>query len=375
MSRYPMPAFPTGWFPVQESASLAAGAAEPLRAFGRELVLFRTEGGDAVVMDAWCPHLGAHLGRAGTVRGERIVCPFHRWEFDKGGQCEHIPYSDKAIPSRARLKPLPVIERNGWVFVWHDADGGAPTHDLPELGLWGHADWTTPLTIRRECRFHCQEIRENGVDAYHFLTVHGMSAQQMTVETEGPVFTQRSGLDLAELGAARLRVDFHGLGYALARQVIGDVEIRVYSHVLPIDEDLSRLSFAISIRRLPDVAAVRGLLAFMRQAHGDIGDHGAVPVANSSPYWEMVSWSDVTRSLGRALGTGNPRTLLLEGLTQAIAPSIAAELARQLDQDIYLTEHKTYLSQPILREGEGPIMKMRRWARQFYPAAEGLAAR
>lgn len=374
MSRYPMAPFPTGWFPLQESGALPAGQAVPVTAFGQELVLFRTESGVATVLDAWCPHLGAHLGRAGAVKGEEIVCPFHRWQFGQDGRCTHIPYSDKPIPRRAAVQPWPVVERNGWIFAWHDAAGGAPTWDLPEVGTWDHPDWTAPLTIRRECRFHVQEIRENGVDAYHFLTVHGMNAQEMTTSKDGPVFTQRSGLDLAHLGAAALTVDFHGLGYALAHQRIGDVEIRVFSHTLPVAEEHTRLSFAVQVQRLPSLAAVRGLLAFMKQAEGDIGDHGNIPVADSRPFRDMLRWGDAARSVGRA-ATGGPAALMRDVLTQIIAPSIAAELARQLDQDIYITEHKSYLDRPLLREGEGPIMQMRRWAKQFYPAEAAQAAK
>ena len=40
-------------------------------------VLYRGEDGKAVVLDGYCPHLGAHLGIGGVVRNNGIVCPFH----------------------------------------------------------------------------------------------------------------------------------------------------------------------------------------------------------------------------------------------------------------------------------------------------------
>ena len=73
---------PNGWFIVARSDELAPGEMRPLYAFGRDLVLFRTEGGEARLLDAHCPHLGAHLAVGGRVEGECIRCPFHGWRFD-----------------------------------------------------------------------------------------------------------------------------------------------------------------------------------------------------------------------------------------------------------------------------------------------------
>jgi hypothetical protein len=33
------------------------------------------------VLSAHCRHLGAHIGHGGTVNGDRVVCPFHGWEW------------------------------------------------------------------------------------------------------------------------------------------------------------------------------------------------------------------------------------------------------------------------------------------------------
>ena len=80
-TRYDKP-IPFGWFALEYSSQLAIGDVQALSYFGRELVLFRTESGEARALDAFCPHLGAHLGHGGVVKGDRIACPFHGWQFD-----------------------------------------------------------------------------------------------------------------------------------------------------------------------------------------------------------------------------------------------------------------------------------------------------
>lgn len=61
---------------------------------GENMAVFRTEEGKACVLDAYCPHLGAHLGIGGRVVGDCIECPFHGWQFNgNDGKCTSIPYS------------------------------------------------------------------------------------------------------------------------------------------------------------------------------------------------------------------------------------------------------------------------------------------
>src|SRR5262245_43426879 len=117
MSRFPMPRYPNGWAQVAYSEELPPGGVMPLRYFGRDLVLFRTESGAPQVLDAHCGHMGAHLGHGGRVEGDSIVCPFHAWKWNGCGECTSVPYAQK-IPPRAKMSPWLVREINGMVMVW-----------------------------------------------------------------------------------------------------------------------------------------------------------------------------------------------------------------------------------------------------------------
>ena len=114
-SRYPFTPYPNGWFRAAYSRELLPGQVRILKFFGREWVLYRSESGEARLIDPYCVHLGAHLGHGGEVIGENIRCPFHHWEFAADGRCAKIPYA-KRIPSRARLSHHEVAEKNGLIF-------------------------------------------------------------------------------------------------------------------------------------------------------------------------------------------------------------------------------------------------------------------
>src|SRR5262245_11549891 len=113
----PLTRNPIGWFAVGTSRELAPGTAVAVDAHGKELVLFRTERGKVGVLDAYCPHLGTHLGHGGTVDGECVRCPFHRWAFGADGRCTDIPYAKK-VPPAARTAAYDVVERNGVILAW-----------------------------------------------------------------------------------------------------------------------------------------------------------------------------------------------------------------------------------------------------------------
>ena len=123
---------PRGWFQLGWSPEIGAGEVRTFRCFGEELVLYRTTDGSLHVLDAFCQHLGAHLGHGGTIADDCIVCPFHGWSWGPDGANRGIPDSDQLNRSR-RLKTWATCERNGVVFVWHDADDGEPQWEPPDL--------------------------------------------------------------------------------------------------------------------------------------------------------------------------------------------------------------------------------------------------
>jgi phenylpropionate dioxygenase-like ring-hydroxylating dioxygenase large terminal subunit len=175
--RYPF-GIPNGWFVVASSAELAPRDVRALRYFDRELVLYRTADGRPRLMDAHCPHLGAHLAVGGRVEDECIRCPFHGWRFDgETGSCVEIPYGDlPRIPPKAHARSYPTLERNHMVWAWYHARGGEPFYDVPEVPEFADEDWL-PIEVRDfEIRVAAQDMAENNVDFAHFRYVHGTDA-------------------------------------------------------------------------------------------------------------------------------------------------------------------------------------------------------
>ena len=117
------PPYPNTWYFVTRSEDLGDKEVRPLQMLGKELVLFRDGQGKVGILDAYCPHLGAHLGHGGTIDEDtgNLKCPFHEWEFDTEGKCKKIPYCTKkdiSVYSGIHNSKYHVREQFGLVFMW-----------------------------------------------------------------------------------------------------------------------------------------------------------------------------------------------------------------------------------------------------------------
>lgn len=311
MSRFPFPAYPTGWYQVAYSRDVEPGAAVPLHYFGRELVCYRGQTGRVHVMDAHCPHLGAHIGYGGSAVGDDVVCPFHHWRFDADGHNVEIPYRDN-VNRGARLRPWPARELAGMVFVWHGPAGDEPAWELPAVPETSddRFRWHVPDGARWRIRTHPQEVCENTVDIAHFQYVHGVTGfGECTVVEKGPMFRSIAEVTFTSPRgdtAGAVESELWGLGLDIVRHR-GLGSSCTFFTVTPVDGEHVDARYTFLAPRDPE--------------SGEIS----------------------------RLGRGFIRDFM-----------------RQITQDIPIWEHKVYRERPSLAKGEGPIMEFRRWARRFY---------
>lgn len=308
-SRFPFPDFPNGWFQVAYSDELESGTVVPVQGFGRHLVLFRTETGHPSVLDAHCPHLGAHLGYGGKVVGETIRCPFHAYCYDGEGTCVEVPYARK-IPARAHTRAWPVQEVGGLIMVWHHAESEPQQWTLPDIPEQRSDEWTPYVKRDWRIRTRNQEMAENAVDSAHFKYVHGTVIQPLTTaEVDGHVLHVHSKTRMTTPRGeveATIESTSHGFGFSMVR-FLGIVETLLVSSVTPIDDEYVVARFAFTVKKLGSASATSG-----------------------------------------------------------VGAAFIAEIERQMAQDIPIWENKTFMPQPALCDGDGPIGLFRRWCKQFY---------
>lgn len=300
---------PDGWFAVAWSKDLVAGEVRRLRYFGEDLVLFRTRSGEARVLDAYCVHLGAHLGEGGRVVGDTIQCPFHGWRFDGSGVCVDIPYCKK-IPPKARLRGWDVVERNRMIHVWRHAEQKPPSWEVPVMPEIDDPQWTEPRTFDLEVPVHMQDMAENNCDPVHFQYVHGS------------VGALPSEIEFAEDGRFfRVRSRSHH---------------QIGSGMVEVELERDTWGLGLSTVRFKGIPGV-GLLMYSSTAPIDVG--------HSHSRWIFTTTRKTADEAGEQF---------IQALTQGVM------------QDMRIWKNKTYRAQPVFCEADRHLAQFRRWTRQFY---------
>lgn len=159
------------WYPICRSESLLAGEPLRLELLGLRFVAFRDGAGRASVLSDTCIHRGGSLG-LGKVKGDRIECPYHGWQFGGDGRCRSIPTLDGTPPARAKVDSYPVEERYGVVFAFL---GDLPDSERPPLcpvPEYEREGWRASQIIEFEVNCYYERSMENGLDPAHNQFVH-----------------------------------------------------------------------------------------------------------------------------------------------------------------------------------------------------------
>lgn len=309
--------FPFGWYALEPSSFVKTGEVKPLRYFAKDLAMWRGEDGKVRVTDAWCKHLGAHMGHGGKVHGNLLECPFHAWRYDgEEGVVKDIPYS-RSIPPQVKRKCLrswPVTEANGWIWAWYHPRDVAPMWEVVTHAEVGDPTWTEFETHEWIVYGSIQNMAENGVDLAHFQYIHGTAGLPSAELRWGD---WGRGADVkAKMGTPNgmvdglIAYDTMGPGQSWIR-FSGISETLLVASLAPVEEDVLRVRYCFT------------------QASGD--------------------------------GAGLARALI-------------RDVCKQLDQDKVIWDRMRFLRQPMICEGDGPIAQFRQWYSRYYDKGEENAA-
>jgi 3-ketosteroid 9alpha-monooxygenase subunit A len=306
---------PFGWFAIAVSNEIAVGDVKTLHYFDTQFVVWRGEDGAVHAVDPYCPHLGAHLGVGGEVVGNDLRCPFHHWSFNGEGGVTDIPYTKVVAPKLKRdncLPAWPIHEEMGVIYVWYHPKRAAPKWQvagLPPMPEGVAGSWIESERHEWVVAIHCQEITENGQDYAHFHAVHGTQGPPETeFKIEG--WVRKSCVEtqmVTPRGLMTGKIDAVATGPGQSMTHFSDItDVIMAQQVTPIDADHTHIRW--QLYHLPDISEGK-----MR----------------------------VTKARMR-------------------------DLVKQLNQDIPIWNAKRYQTEPLLVQGDGPILAYRRQYQRFY---------
>ena len=106
---------------------------------GEKICLFRARDGEVIALEDACPHRKLPLSQ-GRIKDDTVECGYHGLTFDCAGRCVWAPGGGR-IPSAARVRPYPVHEKYGLVWVWMGNAAIADTDDIIDSPNFGDPEW------------------------------------------------------------------------------------------------------------------------------------------------------------------------------------------------------------------------------------------
>ncbi len=196
------------WYAACQSDDLDGKHPLPRMVLGLPLVLFRDEDGRAAALLDRCPHRNVPLS-LGSVDGGELKCRYHGWRFDCDGRLKAIPglpivnaAAELDMPGR-RCLSFPVIERDGYVWVW--AQPARPPSTEP-FAL-AQCRWPGYLTLRwvGDVEGTLHSTLENILDVPHTSFLHGglFRKEEKKNEVTAVVRRRADGVEAEFIGEPR----------------------------------------------------------------------------------------------------------------------------------------------------------------------------
>lgn len=197
------------WQPVGVAIELEKEPVQPIRIFGEDLTLYRSEAGGYGLIADRCPH--RCMAMSFGIPDERgLRCAYHGWLFDAHGDCLEQPFEDRTHPAarykdRVKILAYPVAELGGLVFAYL---GPLPAPLLPRWDLLVRDDVDRAIEIHAlPCNW--LQCMDNAVDPVHFEYLHAAF---------GNYQLKKQGLAPKMNQARHLKIEFDTFKYGINKR-------------------------------------------------------------------------------------------------------------------------------------------------------------
>lgn len=164
---------------------------------GEQILLYRKEDGTPCAIADLCPHRFVPLSM-GKLVGDNVECLYHGLAFDCTGECVNNPHGDGLIPKAAKVKPYPLAEKYGLVWIWMGDESRADPDLIPDYHWLTDDNYReTHGTLKLEANYLL--VMDNLTDLSHAGFVHEKTLEPRelakssyaVVENDGQVWTKQ----------------------------------------------------------------------------------------------------------------------------------------------------------------------------------------
>jgi phenylpropionate dioxygenase-like ring-hydroxylating dioxygenase large terminal subunit len=343
----PPPQYIHDWFSPLRSTDVVAGEITNFTFMGNKLIAFRDQNGKVVVLDAQCPHFGAHRGVGGRVVDGCVRCPFHGLHFDNQGQCVKGDFVTEPRHLRhLKSAPWTAEEIASSIFVWHGSDRTRPDRPLRFLEPGFFDGWSPPVTSAGRSLTPTNVFfpTENIIDLQHFYAVHAWKLHDIE---------RQPAEDVDGTFSAVLNVTFTAFAQSPSTLVrrLGEV----YKSDFRFDIRVLGPGLALSIATLgPDQGNLQVMNIICITPTSETDCHIRVIAS--------IKYGSIDHPLNRLA-----RRWFGKGIEDLLSHVFCAIATKDFDGDEMIWTNRMFLQNPKPLPDDGPIIGYRKWCERFWP--------
>ncbi|MEZ4380414.1 MAG: Rieske 2Fe-2S domain-containing protein [Nannocystaceae bacterium] len=346
----PPPQFVHDWFAPLRASDVVPGKITNFTFMGHELIAFRDEAGKPVVLDAQCPHFGAHRGVGGRVVDGCVRCPFHGLHFDATGHCVKGDFvKDQSKLRHMRSEPWTAVEAAASIFIWYGPERSKPARPLPFAEPDFFAGWSEPVTNAGRPLRPCNIFfpTENIIDIQHFYAVHFWELHEIV---------EQPAEDAKGYFSAVMRMTWRAFAQSenpLIRR-IG----QGYSSEFHFDIRILGPGMALSLATLtPEQGSLQLMNIIL-----------ITPINESDCHIRVVSSVKRTIADGK-VGAINrlARKVVGLGIEELLSRVFLTIATKDFDGDEMIWTNRRFLADPKPLPDDGPFIAFRKWGERFWP--------
>ncbi|MCK9894478.1 aromatic ring-hydroxylating dioxygenase subunit alpha [Frankia sp. AgB32] len=211
---------------------------------GEPISFWRTSGGEVTAMSDRCVHRRFPLSQAPSrLVEDTVVCGYHGFTYGADGVCVAVPGQTR-VPRAARLRRYPVVELDGFVWVFIGDPDRADAGSVPRAPWLALEGWTT-VCGREPLAARASLLVENLLDLSHETYLHSghigtpeVAETSITVDVDEQAGTLRVSRHMADAGCPPFYARSTGITGRITRWQ--DIEFtppclyRLHSRVAPV---------------------------------------------------------------------------------------------------------------------------------------------
>ncbi len=239
----------------------------------KPIVTWRDDDGEVVAFDNRCLHKRMPLSEGRIMPDGTLECAYHGLCYNSSGDCVVVPsHPDGKIPPQLKLKPFPIIEQDGLVWIWPGNRQMYLDVSPPRTPEIADSKWESIHSEPMDVNANYLLLIENLMDITHFYPLHDGNIGDID-NSRIPIQLQEGEVDGNKfVKTIRTTSNYHQPPF-LEDWFVYDVVDREHTHCM-VSPGLTRVEMRVTPSG-DESAEVRGYILF----------HTHTPVDDTNHIW------------------------------------------------------------------------------------------